>query len=382
MKKVSILALHLGYGGIEKSIVSLANILCTRYEVEIASCYRLYDTSAFALDSRVKIKYLNKDLKPNHESLRKAFRSKNPFRVIKECFFSLKVLYFRRSNMIKYIKNKKCDVMISTRDLFNYWLSGYGRDGILKIGWEHNHFHDNYKYANHVSRSAINLDFLVLVSSELQKFYAKKLSRSKCMCIFIPNLIDRIPTNLASLDNHRLVSIGRLSPEKGYLDLLKIYNRLQKKHPSWKLDIIGDGVERENLENYIRRYHLEDKVVLHGFQGREYIDKVLHNSSIYLMTSYTESFGIVLLEAMSHGIPCVAFDSAEGAREILISGNNGYLIKNRSFEAMISKVEDLMDSKKIRVKIGKQARKSISKYTSDVVGKEWFTLIEESDIYE
>ena len=65
MKKISILALHLGYGGIEKSIVSLANILCTRYEVEIASCYRLYDTSAFELDPRVKVKYLIKDLKPN-----------------------------------------------------------------------------------------------------------------------------------------------------------------------------------------------------------------------------------------------------------------------------------------------------------------------------
>ena len=124
------------------------------------------------------------------------------------------------------------------------------------------------------------------------------------------------------------------------------------------------------------------KVTLHGFQGRDYIDKVLHNSSIYLMTSYTESFGIVLLEAMSHGVPCIAFDSAEGAREIIVSGNNGYLIKNRSFDAMVSKVEDLMNSKNDRIKIGKQARKSINKYTSDVVSKEWFTLIEESDIYE
>lgn len=382
MKKVSILALHLGYGGIEKSIVSLANILCTRYEVEIASSYRLYDTSAFALDPRVKVKYLIKDLKPNHESLRRAFKSKNPFRIIKEGFFSLKVLYYRRRTMINYIKNKKCDVMISTRDLFNYWLSGYGRDGVLKIGWEHNHFHDNYKYANHVSKSAINLDFLVLVSSELQKFYAKKLKRSKCMCIFIPNLIDNVPTKLAPLENHQLVSVGRLSPEKGYLDLLKIYNRLQKKHSSWKLDIIGDGLERENLEKYIDKHNLGDKVTLHGFKGREYIDKVLHESSIYLMTSYTESFGIVLLEAMSHGIPCIAFDSAEGAREIIVSGKNGYLIKNRSFEAMISKIEDLINNKKVRMSIGQKARKSITKYTSDVIGKEWFTLIEESDIYE
>ena len=127
---------------------------------------------------------------------------------------------------------------------------------------------------------------------------------------------------------------------------------------------------------------MDDKVTLHGFQGKEYIDKLLHESSIYLMTSYTESFGIVLIEAMSHGVPCIAYDSAEGAREIINSGENGYLIKHRNLEAMVMKIEDLIKNKDERIKIGAQARESVKKYTSDVVGEEWFTLIEESDIYD
>ena len=108
----------------------------------------------------------------------------------------------------------------------------------------------------------------------------------------------------------------------------------------------------------------------------------MNRSSIYVMTSYTESFGIVLIEAMSHGIPCIAFDSAEGANEIIESGYNGYLIKNRNFEAMVKKIEDLVDNKDERVRIGKNAKKSIEKYSSDVVGEEWFTLIEESGVYD
>ena len=85
---------------------------------------------------------------------------------------------------------------------------------------------------------------------------------------------------------------------------------------------------------------------------------------------------------MSHGVPCIAFSSAEGAKEIINSGDNGYLINNRNFDAMIMKIEDLMKNEKERIKIGKQARESVKKYTSDIVCEEWITLIEESDIYD
>ena len=382
MKKISILSLHLGYGGIEKCVVTLANSLCSKYDVEIAVCYKLYEKPAFFIDERVKIKYLNKDLKPNHDSLRLALKSKNPFKIIKELCFSLKVLFYRKKTMVKYISKTDSDVVISTRDIFNYWLSGYAKDGVLKIGWEHNHFHENYKYANNVKRSAKKLDYLILVSSELQKFYSEELRNTKCMCIYIPNSIDKIPSKIASLKNKKLISVGRLSHEKGYMDLLKLYRKLLKDDIDWTLDIVGDGVLRGELEEYIDKYDLGEKVHLHGFKSREEIDELLNESSIYVMTSYTESFGIVLIEAMSHGLPCIAYDSAEGAREIISSGENGYLIKNRNIDAMTMKLEDLINNYEERIRLGKQARDSVKKYTSDIVSKEWITLIEESDIYE
>ena len=160
------------------------------------------------------------------------------------------------------------------------------------------------------------------------------------------------------------------------MDLLGIYNILVKKHPDWTLDIVGDGVERTNLEEYIKLHNLSDKVTLHGFQNKEYIDKLLNKSSIYLMASYTESFGIVLIEAMSHGLPCIAFSSAEGARELIDSGRNGYLIKNRSVRAYIKKVEDLMNDIDARKKIGHESRKSVKKYNGEEVVKLWYKIIE------
>ena len=381
MKKVSILALHLGYGGIEKCICVLANLLCTRYQVEIASCYKLLEEPAFHLDERVKVIYLNDDIKPNREAFKEAVRRKHPIDILKEGSYSLKVLHRRKKSMCDYIKSCNSDVIISTRDIFNYWTCSYARDGVIKIGWEHNHYHKSIRYATNMINSAKNLDYFVLVSSDLQKFYSEKLANNKVMCIYIPNAIDSIPKKLSSLKEKRLISVGRLSPEKGFIDLLKVYNILIQEYPDWSLDIIGDGVERNNLEDYIKKHNL-DKVTLHGFQGKEYIDDVLDKSSIYVMTSFTESFGIVLLEAMSHGVPCIAYDSAEGAREIITSGDNGFLIKNRNIDAMVLKIKNLIENEKLRKNVGKAARESINKYTSEVVGEEWFTLIEESDIYE
>lgn len=380
MKNISILSLHLGYGGIEKSVVALANTMCSKYNVEIAVCYKLYDEPAFELDKRVKVKYLNDDLKPNQLAFKEAFKNRKYIKFVKEGLYGVRCLYLRRKTMVDYIKNCCSDVIISTRDIFNYWLSDYGKEGVLKVGWEHNHFHDDYRYATGVVNSAKKLDYLILVSSELQKYYSYQLRNSKCKCVYIPNSIDKMPTELAPLKSKNLISVGRLSPEKGHLDLLKLFNLLIKKYPDWKLNIIGDGTEREKIESYIKKYNLDGKVILHGFQGKKYVDKMLHDSSIYLMTSYTESFGIVLIEAMSHGIPCVAFDSAEGAREIINSGENGYLIKNRNFNAMLMKVGSLIEKESERIRLGKLARESVKKYSSDIVKDKWITLIEESGI--
>lgn len=378
MKKIAILSLHLGYGGIEKCVVNLANILCDKYEVEIACTYKLYEKPAFDLDKRVKVNYLGCEA-PNKKELKDAIKHFKIFNIFKEGFKSIRILHQRRKTMVNFIKNSDAEVIISTRDIFNSWLGDYAKDGVLKIGWEHNHYHDNYKYARSVVGSSYYLDYFVLVSESLRNFYAEALRRSDCKCVYIPNMIDEIPDKVSKLVDKKIVSIGRLSKEKAPLDLLKVFSILHTNYKDWKLEIIGDGVLKEEMEDFIQLHHLEDSVHLAGFQGKDYINKVLNKSSIYLMTSETESFGIVLLEAMSHGVPCIAFDSAEGAREIISSGDNGYLIKNRNYVAMVKKIEDLIKNPKERKRVGLAGRSSIEKYKGDVVCDMWVNLIEEKD---
>ena len=376
MKKISILSLHLGYGGIEKSIIALANLLCEKYTVEIACTYCLYDKPAFVLDKRIKVKYLTKDIAPNKEEFNNALHSKKINRILQEGIKSVKILKIRKKTMVEYITKCNSDVIISSRDIFDDWLGEYGKESTLKIGWEHNHHHGDMAYADKITSYASKLDYFVLVSNDLKNYYQKRLKNSKCKCVYIPNIIDKLPKYASRLNKKRLVSIGRLSEEKGYLDLLKIYLLIQEKHSDWTLDIIGDGKEKATLEKFIKDNHLENKVTLHGFRNKDYIDEILHQSSIYLMTSYTESFGIVLIEAMSHGIPCIAFDSAEGARELITNKENGYLISDRNFTSYANKVSELIEQQEERIQLGKKARESVKKYTGESVIKMWYSIIE------
>lgn len=377
MKKVSILALHLGYGGIEKSIVALANSICHEFDVEIISTYKLAKTSAFEIDDKVKVKYLINEVKPNREEWKMALKKKKVFTFLKETYKAIWCLFLRRKRTIRAIKDCDSDIVISTRLLFNTWVGKYGKKSIKKIGWEHNHHHGDIKYATSVVKSCKNLDTLVLVSESLKLFYKSKTKEAgyKCKCIYIPNVIDDVPDELSSLDGNKLISVGRFSREKGMPDLIDVFYLAHKKNPKLKLDLVGDGAQKNMVVDKIYEYGLEKSVMVHGFVSKEKVNNLLNNASIYLMTSFTESFGIVLIEAMSHGVPCIAFSSAEGARELIDEGENGYLIKDRDKEKMADKIIELMSDLKTRKKLGENGRNKSLDYTVDIVKNKWIKLL-------
>lgn len=377
MKKLTILALHLGYGGIERAICMLANSLVDNYNITIVSTYKLYDQIPFLLDKRVNVEYLIEGMVPNKKEFYESIKHFKFIETIKQGFKACKILKQKKNKMIDYIRNCDSDIIISTRDIHNLWLGKYGKENVLKIGWEHNHHNHNKKYIKKVLNSLQKLDYFVLVSKELTSFYTEKLKDSSCKCIYIPNTIDYIPDKKSPLKNKNIVSVGRLSKEKGYIDLIDVFSIVNKKFPDWTLNIIGDGVERNLIENRIQKYGLEKNVILHGYQNRDYINEVLKKSSVYVMSSYTESFGIVLLEAYSFGIPAISFTSAQGACEIITDNWDGYLVKDRNKEQMAKRICELISNYNRRFIMGKNAAKKAEEYNSDKIKNKWIEMMED-----
>ena len=370
MKRVTILALHLGYGGIERAISDLANSLVDDYIVEVVSTYKVYDKPVNRLDRRIKVKYLT-ELKPNKKEFKSALKKFRLISAFKEGIKSVKILKLKKELMIEFIKQCDSDVIISTRDIHNEWLGEYAREGVLKIGWEHNHHHGNEKYAKKIIESCKNLDYFVLVSKDLASYYKERVNPK---CVYIPNLVSKADVT-SDLKSPNLVSVGRLSKEKGFVDLIDVFALVHMMYPEWKLNLIGDGEEKDKIISKIHKYGLEDSVIMHGFLDKDKVGKILSESSIYLMTSFTESFGIVLLEAFSYGVPCVAFDSAEGANEIISNNWDGYLIKDRDIDEMAKRVCHLIGNYSRRFIMGQNAIKKANKYSLEEVREKWIKII-------
>lgn len=369
--EISILALHLGIGGIESSTAFLSNILSKNYDVTIICTYKLPNTPAVSLNENIKVEYLTENLSPNKKQLISAIKHKNIKNILKEGFLSIKILFLKKYTMIKKIKQLDSKIIISTRSTFSKLLGKYGKKDCIKIAQEHNHHNNNKKYIKKVISSLKNIDYFMPVSQELTDFYDKHIHNKKTKCYYIPHGLDYFPENCANTEKKQIISVGRLDPIKGFHDLIEIFKLLEPQAPDWNLTIVGGGEQYNQLNKQIHDMELEKKVFLLGQKNRDEINTILSNSSIYVMTSYSESFGLVLLEAESFGIPLVAFDSAQGAKEIIKNGKNGFLISNRNKKEMVNKILDLINNPQLRYNMGQSGRSLAENHTAENIQKKW-----------
>ena len=372
-KKITILALHLGTGGVEKYLSSLCKMLESNYEIEIISTYKLSDKPAFDFSKKIKINYLINE-GPCRAELKESIKKYKILDVFKYAFKNIKILFLKYLRNIRSIKKIDSKYIITTRMFHNTLVNNFlPNNGYVKIATEHNYPTDKYK--QNLINSISTFNYLVVVSKELESIY-KEEKLHNCKCIYIPNVIDKMPTKKGRKEANSIISIGRLSPEKGYSDLIDVINILKIKNKKIKLYLIGDGSEKESLENKVKELKLKDNVKLLGFLPFEKCSTYLSKSKIYVMSSYSESFGLVLIEAMSHKIPCIAFDSASGARELL-GGKRGILISDRDKEKMADEINKLLKNSKSYNKYSEVGYEYSKEYLITNVKKKWLKLMKE-----
>lgn len=188
----------------------------------------------------------------------------------------------------------------------------------------------------------------------------------------IPNMIGQIPETKASCEVHRVISAGRLIYQKGYDRLIDAWKYVYEKHPDWKLDIFGEGPLYDELQKQISDNGLDNVITIHP--PTPYITEEYLRSSIYVMSSRFEGFGLVLMEAMACGLPCIAYDCPHGPETIITHNKNGILIPDDNIKQMADAIYFLIEHTDIRKAHSMDAKRSIQRFSSENIMLQWNQL--------
>lgn len=372
-KEVKFLMLHLNYGGIETSIVNTANALSKDYDIEIISFYHFNDDLSKKLNSNIKVTYLYNGV-PNKEEFMIAVKSKHFIKAFKEGLKSLNILIQKRRLIIKSIKKIENGTIISTRVEFSTLLSKYGNRNAVKIAQEHRYHNDEEKYINKIKYHFYNIDYLCALTKTLEDDYNKFLKyNNHTKVVLLPNMLFELPKKYSNLNKTNFITVSRLDYGKRVDEIITNFSKIDNKKS--ELYVIGDGKEYQKLEELVRNLKLNNRVHLLGYLSHDQIEKYMLKSSCFLMASVTEGLPMVLLEAMSYGVPCIAYKTASGTGDIIKNEYNGFIIGGRNSEEYITDMNEIVNNEKLRKKFSENSIKTSKEFYKDKVLKKWHELL-------
>lgn len=188
----------------------------------------------------------------------------------------------------------------------------------------------------------------------------------------IPNFIPKLPKEKSLLNQKKVISVGRLDKNKNFKDQILAWQKVNKIYPDWSLHIYGEGSERKYLEKLVHDLKLDNVVFFHGNVSN--INDYYVNSSLMICTSRADGFSMVLIEAMSFGLPCVSYDTPCGPSEIIRDGVDGYLIGVDDIDFLADRVIYLIEHPDKRNKMGCAAREQVAKFTEKEIMPKWLSL--------
>ena len=361
-------------GGVAKVLTNLANSLSEEgYTVEILLLMSKRD-HFYPLNSNIKVHNIDtfshwawKICEFNVKHLRFIPIIKN----FNAYIYHIGVFLMLRNWMRKNHQNY--DTIISAWYKLSSFLSLNKKANRKTIAWEHVTYETGgVLYKDILRKYYKNLKGIVGINSPAIEHY-KQYNKT----YFIPNIIGEPFENQPeiSLENkENLISfVGRLDREKNAIALLEIFKE-SKIHTDWKLQIIGDGSERKNLEQFVEKNQLQDRVIFYGTKTSEEILKLLRRSKIFGFTSLKEALPTVLLEAMFCGNAIISYNCNYGPSDI-VKNNSGFLIDVNNKEDFIQKLEMLTNSDEKLEKMMENATKETQNWKQNEILKKWQEII-------
>ena len=378
MKIVYIYHSFIFKGGIERVFCDKMNYLAqnTSYDVTFITFEQGNHPFAYKLNDRIKVVDINC-----------RFAELWNYNIIKRNILNFILRRKLKKCLTATLKKESPDIVISTTEdiKYNYCIfnlpyrfiveSHVHMKEIIKSSTKKQFFiHSISKIFFKWKLSKINKCKLLVALTDADKRDWSKVINSDI--IIIPNILTFYPDKITdySKRSKRILCVGRLTKQKGFDLMIKAWAIIADKHKEWKVDIFGDGELNNTLNGLIKNYCLDESITIHPATNHIYDEYM--DSSIFAFSSRFEGFGLVLIEAMSCGVPCISFDCPHGPSEIITNGRNGLLVQNGNIDEFANSLDSMINNYEQRKFMSINARIDSQKYKRENIMPQWIELFE------
>ena len=356
--------------------ISLANVLCDRYDITLVVTTKQEEETVFKIDDRIHI--INLGIKPEISRLNNYVKKyKDEGKHLKAISLSIKsafIMFFGRfhyRNVIKKLLTKEDDLLIAS--------SGESYLFSPKKATKIYHYHFNsllfFSFGDQfILRHAYKPNKFVFLSKTTREVILEKRKSLSNYSTFVYNPIRYEPELNLDYHNNCITVIGRLIQQKNPLLALRIAKALMDRNIDFKMRFFGSGALREAMDKYIKNEHLEKYVEINNETTK--IKEEILKSDLLLITSVHEGFSLVRGEANALSIPVVSSNWGDTVYELIFDDINGYVIDSTNPEDYADCIEKLFsDKEKLKV-LKKRTYEESCKYSLNEIKKKWIDIID------
>ncbi|MFD1931906.1 glycosyltransferase family 4 protein [Nonomuraea mangrovi] len=371
--KIHYLLLHAyGTGGTIRTVLTQAGWMAAAgHEVEIVTAVRRRTRPGFAFPEGVKVRTLvdqRAGVRPPQLQARVLRRLRGhvvPRGEPAAGYFTPEV----EAAVAAWLRGLTGGILVTTRPALNLLAARHASGLVRMIAQEHMNLASHRPAVQKAIRRGYRRFDAVTVLTETDRSHYETVMPG-ARIIRIPNAVHPMEREPADHASTSVIAAGRLVPQKGFDLLIPAFVKATENRPDWRLRLYGTGPKQAELVTLAEP--AASRVALMGRTGA--FHQELAASSLYVLSSRFEGLPMVMIEAMAHGLPVVAFDCPTGPGEVITHDVDGVLVPPQDVEALARAIAELIDDEPRRRRLGAQAVRTVRAYSKGVVAPMWLEL--------